>query len=125
MSGKARSVRRARRQRTSRTPGFIITCDVDSEDSALCVRLRRFIFGDSTPKNGKQYRYPGFVEETGVQYVEQSVLFMRGDLLPRIRSFLASSGIQYVVMEATLGPFCPIEWKEASAREAGSPDVSP
>jgi hypothetical protein len=83
--------------------GFIVTWDVDSHDASLCARLSRFVFGYSIGKNGKVYRYPGFVEREGVRYLGQSVLFVTPDALKELDSFLHQNGIDHVVVSARLG----------------------
>jgi len=84
--------------------GYLITWDADSRNAALCARLSRFVFGYEIKKNGKTYRYPGFVERDGVRYVGQSVLFVTDVGLGEPRSFLSSNGIDHVVASASIGP---------------------
>ena len=83
--------------------GYLVTWDVDSRDASLCARLSRFVFGYQIKKNGKIYRYPGFVERDGVQYVGQSVLFVKAVSLGNLTSFLESNGIDNVVVNASIG----------------------
>jgi hypothetical protein len=97
------SVRRARNQRGPRLDGFIVTWDVYSRDRALCGRVRRFVYGDRTRGNGKQYVYPGFIHQNGVRYLGQSVVFVSREPLPGLLNFLRSNGLSPVVTEATLG----------------------
>ena len=87
--------------------GFVVTWDVDSRDYASCSRLRRFIFGYSLRNGGRSYRYPGFVEEEGVRYLGQSVLFVTRTRLNELRTFLRSRGVAHVITEATLGAPMP------------------
>ena len=104
---RAGSVRRVRRQRHTTMIGFIISWDVDSRDTSACARVRRFVFGYSTPKNGKLYRYPGIVELAGVRYLGQSVLFVTEARLSSLREFLRSNGVEHAVMRGSLGPILP------------------
>ncbi|MFQ6013004.1 MAG: hypothetical protein ACE5LS_05115 [Thermoplasmata archaeon] len=80
-----------------------MTWDVDSEDSSSSSRLRRYVFGYSTPKNGKVYRYPGLLDRDNVRYIGQSVLFVGSDHLRELTSFLKGARIAHVVTEAQLG----------------------
>jgi len=88
--------------------GYLVTWDVDSRNSSLCGRLSRFFFGyeimNEIMKNGKTYRYPGFVERDDVRYVGQSVLFVTAVSLGELRFFLSSNGIDHVVGIASIGP---------------------
>jgi len=81
-----------------------VTWDVDSHDPSQCARLRRFIYGDSSIHGGKTYRYSGFVEQPGVQYLGQSVLFMPEAKLRVLLRFLAAQGIGHLVRHGSLGP---------------------
>ncbi len=103
-ASKRPSVRRVRRQKMSMMTGFIVTWDVDSEDSTMCARLRRFVFGHTSVTNGKSYRYPGFVELEGVRYLGQSVLFVKPEQLEVLRRFLIKEGIEHEIMHGSLGP---------------------
>ena len=80
-----------------------MTWDVNSRDPAQCARLRRFVFGDSSVHGGKKYEYRGFVEQDGVTYLGQSVLFVTRERLQALQSFLQSNGIGHHVTEARLG----------------------
>ena len=86
-----------------RESGFLVTWDVNSADRTCVNRLRRFVYGDSTRCDGKQYRYSGFVEKDGVRYLGQSVLFVRPYALSEIVGFLASNSIDHEVTAATIG----------------------
>ncbi len=86
-----------------RESGFLVTWDVNSADRTGVNRLRRFVYGDSTRCDGKEYRYSGFVEKDGVRYLGQSVLFVRPDVLSEIVGFLASHSIDHEVTAATIG----------------------
>ena len=103
MSPRSASVRRARRQKPTHLSGFIVTWDVDSRDKSVCGRLHRFIFGYLLEKNGKEYRYAGFIERPGVRYIGQSVLFVIPELLSDLRHFLDANRIEHVAMSASLG----------------------
>ncbi len=103
MTGRRLSVRRARRQRSVRMEGFIVTWDVDSASRRQCTRLRFFVFGKTVSSQGRVYRYPGYVELEGVRYLGQSVLFVRESRLASLREFLLHEGIPHVVSEAWLG----------------------
>jgi len=87
--------------------GYIVTWDVDSRNAAQGAKVRRFIFGHSKDSDGKRYRYPGFVEQDGVRYVGQSVLFVTSTRLPTLREFLRSNGVDHVVTIASLGETSP------------------
>ena len=103
MARRGASVRRAGRERRVPLQGFVITWDVDSRDRAQCARLRRFVFGETSKRDGRTYRYPGFVERPGVRYLGQSVLFVSAGDLSALRGFLESRGIDHVVTRASLG----------------------
>ena len=87
--------------------GFIVTWDVDSRNSALSARLKRFVFGYETRKEGRVYRYPGLVDRDGARYLGQSVVFVTLTVLPSVESFLSSNRIDYVVTVAGIGPILP------------------
>ena len=97
------SVRRVRRQKNRSLAGFIVTWDVDSKDHAQCTRLRRFVFGYTSRWNGTAYRYAGFIERTGVQYLGQSVLFVTAERRAELERFLEGSKIEHFVREASVG----------------------
>jgi hypothetical protein len=80
-----------------------VTWDVDSKDRRQCGRVRRFIFGDRSSKDGRIYEYEGFVHREGVRYLGQSVLFVDRTQLQPLVNFLRSSGVDPVVTEASLG----------------------
>lgn len=101
------SVRRVRRQRPSGLSRFIVTWDVDSGNGSQCARLRRFVFGYKLNHGSTVYRYPGFVERSGVRYLGQSVLFVTSDRLAELREFLRTEGIPHVVATAWLGDIVP------------------
>jgi len=84
--------------------GFIVTWDVDSRDGSVCARLRRFVHGKTVAKNGKVYRYHGFVEREGVRYLGQSVLFVVSERLLEIREFLRAHRVSHAAMHASIGP---------------------
>ncbi len=73
----------------------------------MCARLRRFVFGYRSMKAGRAYRYPGFLEQPGVRYLGQSVVFVPADALPALRTFLGKEGIDHVVMFASVGAILP------------------
>ncbi len=98
------SLRRARRQKDRPLVGFIVTWDVDSSNRTQCARVRRFVFGETSKKNGKEYRYSGFLESEGVRYLGQSVLFVTPFRLGALRDFLASNAVNHVVTQGSLGP---------------------
>ncbi len=83
--------------------GFVVTWDVNSRDRAQCARVRRFVYGDRSNKNGKIYEYAGFVSRSGVRYLGQSVLFVTQEHLKTLCNFLRSSGVDFVLTEAALG----------------------
>ncbi len=87
--------------------GFIVTWDVDSADTAMCARLRRFIFGYASRKGGRTYRYPGFVERDGVRYLGQSVVFVPSHDLGKLTERLRFLGIEHLVTAASLGHLLP------------------
>ena len=107
MIWRGRSVRRARRQKSAKLVGYIVTWDVDSRDPTQCTRLRRFVFGHTVTSNGRVYRYAGFVELDGVRYLGQSVVFVSSFRLAALREFLFRNGIDHVVTEAVLGSVLP------------------
>ena len=83
--------------------GFLVTWDVDTSDASECSRVRRFIYGYALRNNGKNYRYPGFVEREGVRYIGQTVLFVSGERLEELRSFLCELRIEHVVTNSWIG----------------------
>ena len=97
-------MRRARRQGGAALAGYIVTWDADSRDQAQCGRLRRFVFGYVSRKNGRPYRYSGFVEREGVRYLGQSVLFLTPSRLSELRGFLQGLGVDHHVVPASVGP---------------------
>lgn len=100
---RSRSVRRARRQRSAGTDGFIVTWDVDSRNGSQCARVRRFIFGYGMSHRDHVYRYRGFVDRDGVRYLGQSVLFVPPESLPALLAFLRAEGVEHVITSAWLG----------------------
>lgn len=106
-SMRSRSVRRARRQGSTGTQGFVVTWDVDSRNSACCSRVRRFIFGYELTRDGRSYRYRGFVEREGIRYLGQSVLFVPAESLPTLLAFLRTEKVDHVVTSAWLGAVMP------------------
>jgi len=94
--------------------GFIVTWDVDSANTAMCGRIRRFVFGlpprgnrsgfDTSRKSGRAYHYAGLVERDGVRYLGQSVLFVSPPTLGLLTEYLRREGIGHVVIEASVGP---------------------
>ena len=94
-------VRQAKPRR--REAGFIVTWDVDSADKASCNRLYRFLYGDTTTRDGRTYRYPGFLETRGVRYLGQSVVFVTPRLRGEIEDALARFGVDHEATPARLG----------------------
>ena len=86
-----------------RESGFIVTWDVNSTDRAVAHRLQRFVYGDTVRSNGREYRYPGFIEKTGVRYLGQSVIFVRPNLLGELIDFLSRTRIEHEVTAAAVG----------------------
>src|SRR5438093_12910153 len=80
-----------------RESGFIVTWDVNSSDRAMAHRLQRFVYGDTARSNGRDYRYPGFVEKTGVRYLGQSVIFVRPNLLCELVDLFSMSRIVHAL----------------------------
>lgn len=96
-----RWVRKGKARR--RESGFIVTWDVNSADREAAHRLQRFVYGDMARSDGRVYRYPGFIEEDGVRYLGQSVVFVRPSLVGLLVDFLSRSGIEHEVTAATVG----------------------
>lgn len=90
-------------QQRPREVGFIVTWDVDSRDRSSVNCLYRFLFGDETSRNGKVYRYSGFLEKDGVRYLGQSVVFVRPALLADLEGFLFRLGIDHEATRAVIG----------------------
>ncbi len=103
MTGRAKSVRRARDQRRAPLRGFIVTWDVDSRDARTSSRLRRFVYGSRVERRGRQYVYPGFVERPDVRYLGQSVLFVPPREIQALRAAFRALGVEHVVTPAALG----------------------
>jgi hypothetical protein len=70
----------------------------------MCGKIRRFIFGYTSRKNGKAYHYAGLVERDGVRYLGQSVLFVSPSALSLLTDYLRREGIGHIVIEASVGP---------------------
>ena len=104
MTTRARSLRRALKQRQAPMDGFIVTWDVDSANTVVCGKIRRYVFGYTSRKRGKVYRYPGLVERDGVRYLGQSVLFVSQPTLTLLVEYLRRQGIGHMVIEASVGP---------------------
>jgi hypothetical protein len=96
-----RRVRKGKQQ--SPETGFIVTWDVNSADRRACNRLYRFLYGDTTQNDGRTYRYPGFLEKEGVQYLGQSVIFVTPRLRSQIEESLARLGVDQEATPARLG----------------------
>ena len=88
---------------SGRESGFIVTWDVNSTDRAVAHRLQRFVYGDTAQSKGREYRYPGFIEKTGVRYLGQSVIFVRPNLLGELVDFLSRTRIEHEVTAAAVG----------------------
>src|SRR6059036_1978261 len=88
MTSRARSLRPARKQRQVPMAGFIVTWDVDSANTLMCGKIRRFVFGYTSRKSGKAYHYAGLVERDGVRYLGQSVLFVSPAMLGLLTEYL-------------------------------------
>ena len=86
-----------------RLDGFLVTWDVDSRDRAACARLQRFVYGYALVRDSKTYRYAGFVERDGVRYLGQSVLLVKGDLVPELTRGLSRIGIEFEVDRGSVG----------------------
>lgn len=99
-----RSLQRARRQKGKPTSGYFVTWDVHSGDATESAKLKRFVYGTTSTWKGKTYRYPGFVERDGVQYLGQSVLFVAEARLRPLLEFLRANGVGHVVRYGSLGP---------------------
>lgn len=84
-----------------------MTWDVDGGDSAMCARLRRFIFGKTVGVNNRTHRCPGFVELDGVRYLGQSVVFVTPERLEPLLRFLRERQVDHVVMRGSLGSVSP------------------
>ncbi len=98
------TMRRVRKgKRRPRATGFIVTWDVDSADTSMVNRTRRFVFGDTANSRGRNYRYPGFIEREGVRYLGQSVAFVPPNLLAEIDGFLTRTGVEHEITPATIG----------------------
>ena len=87
--------------------GYIVTWDTDSRNGGQCARLRRFVFGQTLRRDGKVYRYRGFVEVAGVRYLGQSILFVTVAELPRLRRALQELAVDHVITAASLGERFP------------------
>ena len=95
---------RVRRTKPGRPEvGFIVTWDVDSADRGSSNRLYRFLHGDTTTRDGRTYRYPGFLERNGVRYLGQSVVFVVPRLRGEIEEALARFGVDHEATPARLG----------------------
>ena len=83
-----------------RGSGFVATWDVDSSDRAAANRLMVFLFGRTVRKNGKEYRYRGFVWQEGVRYLAQSAVFVLTHRLTELVSLLSRLGIDHEIDQA-------------------------
>src|SRR5437899_11821730 len=104
MADRACSLRRARKQQQAPMHGFIVTGEVDSANTAMCWRIRRFVFGYTSRKSGRAYHYAGLVERDGVRYLGESVLFASPPTLGLLTEYLRRERIGHVVIEASVGP---------------------
>ena len=77
--------------------------DANSHDPRRCAKLQRFVCGTTVRWNGREYRYPGFVEKEGVRYLGQSVLLVRHDRLPELVAGLTQIGIEFEVDAGSVG----------------------
>lgn len=98
-----RSIQRARRQKAKAARGYFVTWDVNSADARQCAKLKRFVYGTTSRWGGRTYRYPGFVEQDGVQYLGQSVLFVTEIRLRTLVEFLRVNGVGHVIRYGSLG----------------------
>ncbi len=92
-----------RGKRLGQRSGFLVTWDVNSADRPSARRVHRFVYGETTVKGGKMYRYPGFVEAEGVRYLGQSVLFVPASLLSGIDAFLTRMSVDHEILRVTIG----------------------
>ena len=83
--------------------GSVVTWDADSRDASQCARLNRFVYGYVSERNGRAYRYPGFVGREGVRYLGQSVLLVREDLVPELTGGLARIGVDFEIDGGSVG----------------------
>lgn len=90
-------------KRKVRGSGFVVTWDVDSKNRSRANRLWAFLHGRRVVVNGKEYRYPGFVEREGVRYLGQSVVFVRPACLRELIAFLSSQEIEHDI-DSTIFP---------------------
>lgn len=52
---------------------------------------------------GRLYHYPGFIEEDGIRYLGQSVLFVPASLLSAIDARLTRFGVDHEAIPASVG----------------------
>jgi hypothetical protein len=97
------TIRRALRRPTEDLDGFLVTWDVDSRDTTMCGRVRRFVFGYTTRVNGNAYCHSGFVEREGVHYLGQSVLFVTPDHRRELEKFLHAQGVAHLTSRGSVG----------------------
>ena len=83
--------------------GFVITWDVDSRDPIACAQLQRSIYGYTSIHDGREYRYPGFIEREGVRYLGQSVLLVPKNLLSELVVALARIGVDFDFQPGSVG----------------------
>ncbi len=80
-----------------------MTWDVDSRDRSACARVQRFVYGYTIVNGGRTYRYPGFVERTGVRYLGQSLLLVQEDLVAELTQRLSEMAIDFDVDRGSAG----------------------
>lgn len=83
--------------------GYVVTWDVDSRDPIACAQLQRSIYGYTSIHDGKEYRYPGFVEREGVRYLGQSVLLVPLNLVSELVETLARIGVDFDFQPGSVG----------------------
>ena len=84
-------------KRNVRGPGYIVTWDVDSQDSVMMDRVRYFVIGNGAQSPDDGLPRHGFVWKEGVRYLAQSTLFVKPHRLAEIRRFLTENGIDHEV----------------------------
>jgi hypothetical protein len=76
----------------------IVSYDVDRARRSLRSKVHRIIFGYKTTKrtgtNERVYRYTGFSDLEGFQYLGQSVIALRPEDAERLRDRLSALGIK-------------------------------
>lgn len=70
--------------------------DVAKAENSIRSKVYRMVFGYSVENGQKgRYRYPGYLDHPGSQYVGQSVLLLRPEVASRFTRRLTELGVTF------------------------------